>query len=330
MSRPHTPLILRLTAGKIPPLLVGLFVSLALTLILSGVFIIEDIPLTWHNYSITAYFTFTFGYVVYISRIIQKNHQRNFDKLLLYADLETSEKDGWKERISTYDSQRRELLVALLVGALHAYFGIFNAVLSGEVTYSIYETWRSIQIVLVWLLITQATSTYTRNMTLMNMLSRHIKVDLLNMDKLVPLTQSGIVSILAFIGAYSMLFMNDIDISSLTNPAMIVLVPSIVWMIITPLRGVRKRVIAAKHHEIELVDRAIEGDMSALKDSRIRNNLENINVIDLINYKKSIQNTFEIPVNIPTASRFLFYLIIPLLTWIAASIVDKVIDYLIK
>ena len=156
-----------------------------------------------------------------------------------------------------------------------------------------------------------------------------MKIDLINLDKLMPLTKAGITSTLAFIGAYTFLFIEGINISDFDNPALFVLIPSIIALIATPLKGIRKRIIHAKQDEIRLIDRAIDWDKEALKASRLQNNLANINVIDLINYKKTIESLIEIPLIIPTASRFIFYLIIPLLIWIAGSIVDKVIDYFI-
>lgn len=330
MTKIHTPPLLKVTQVRLSPIFIGIAVSILCVLVLTVVFLIEEIPLTWYNYTRTAYFTFVFGYVVYITRIIQNTHQRNFESLLSIAQLTTEEKAGWKSKMANHRRQRIEMGAAFLVGGLHAYFGILSNVFFGDSRFPVYDTWRGIQVILVWMLITQAATIFMSNMTLLNKLSRHTEVDLLNMDKLMPLTQSGIVSILAFIGSYSLLLIQGINVSSLNNPAMLLLVPTIIWMMVTPLKGIRKRIIDAKHKEIERIDAAIEGDMEALKSSRIKNNLENINVIDLINYKKTIQNTLEIPVNIPTASRFLFYLIIPMLTWIAASIVDKVIDYLIK
>lgn len=333
MKKPHTPLILRITAGKVPPLLVGLFVSIAIILILTLTFKLDGILLTWGNYSQTLFFIISFGYMVFITRIISDNHDRLFKQLLGETELDEEARKGKYHEFLNHRKLWIETGVAFLVGFGHAYFGILKDIIwaPSTVKFPYYASWRGIQVIIIWIIITQAISIYTRNMTLMNKLSQDIKIDLLNLQKLMPLTKAGIVSVLAFIGVYSILFLVAFTPGEFTsNPAFFVLVPTIIIMIYRPLRGVRKRIIKSKTEETKLVEAAIEGDINALKQSRIGNNLKNINVIDLINYKKIIENTIEIPVNIPTASRFIFYLIIPLLTWIAASVVDKVIDYLIK
>lgn len=333
MKKPHTPFLLRITAGKIPPLIVGLLASITIILILILTFKADAIPLSWNNYSKSSFFIIAFGYMIFITRVIHNSHNRLFKQLLDNTELDTEARKGKYEEFLNQRSLWIETGVAFLVGFGHVYFGIIKEVIAAPSTvkFPYYTGWKGIQVILIWIVITQAISIYMRNMTLMNKLSNHIKIDLLNLQKLMPLTKAGIVSILAFVGVYSILFLVAFTPSELTsNPAFFVLAPTIIIMMYRPLKGVRKRIVKSKEIEIKSIEAAIEGDFDSLKKSRIGNNLKNINVIDLINYKKIIESTFELPVNIPTATRFVFYLIIPLLTWVAASMVDKVIDYLIK
>ncbi len=332
MKNPHTPLLLRITSGKIPPLVVALIVSLSTLIVLVIVFEADNILHSWNNYvNVSSFYTLSFGYIVYISRVIQNNHQKQFHQLLSYTTLDSQQTGEWQTEFDNHRNLWPETLVAALVGFGHAYFAVIKGLIAGTSTLPTLDAWRAVLLIMIWVIITQSISIYTRNMTIMNSLSKEIKVDLLNLHRFMPLTKAGIISILAFTGVYAILFIFAFNINDLTtNPAMLVLVPTIIVMIHRPLKGVRRRIIEAKEKEIELIEAAIEGNDEALKQSRIGNNLKNINVIDLIGYKKIIENTFEIPVNIPTASRFIFYLIIPLLTWIAASMVDKVIDFLIK
>ncbi|MBO3697195.1 hypothetical protein [Roseivirga sp. E12] len=332
MNKPHTPLLLRITSGRIPPLVVGVMVSIPSLIALTLVFKTDNILLSWNNYeNVASFYTLSFGYLIYISRLINNSHTNQFNQLLSYTDLSESQRTEWSNEFKQHRRLWPETLIAAAVGFGHAYFAIIRVILKGESTFEYLSWWRAFHLIMIWIIITQSISIYTRNMTIMNKLSQHIKVDLLNLQRFMPLTSAGVISMLAFTGVYAILFIFAFNVSDLTtNPAMLVLLPTIWIMIRRPLKGVRKRIIEAKQREITLIEAAIEGDNEALKQSRIGNNLQNINVIDLIGYKKTIENTLEIPVNIPTASRFIFYLIIPVLTWIAASMVDKVIDYLIK
>lgn len=330
MSKARTTLLLKLTSSKIPPLAVSLLFFGLTVGVVTLIFEVEGIALVWGNYETFAMFGLAFAYIIFTTRLIHNAHMKDYDRLIEDANLDDEQRKHWYQVMHKGRSQILETLIAIAVGLGHSYLQGSGRILTGESRFLYLDIWYVVQITLLWVLITQSTATFIRNMTIMNELSQKIRVDLLNMDKFMPLTRSGVWSILGFIGVYSIIFMQGIDGVSLANPAILVLGPSVFWMIRTPIKGLRKRIILAKETELAHIDKAIEGDREALKKSRISANLNNINVIDLINYKKMIQNTIEIPVNIPTASRFIFYLVIPLLTWIAASMVDKVIDWLIK
>lgn len=323
------PFILRLTRNKQHPLIIGLLTSFIFVLIQFLVFEIEGIVHKLEYYQSTTFFTLTTGYLVFISRVIANNHRKGFDKLLSFSKLSEEKKEEFTHEFADQKISWLEMLIPIAVGSLHAYIQGFDEFFKGEVRFPILAIYSALQILIIWIMIWQSVSTYLRNMSKMNRASREIEIDLINSDQLMPLTSAGVTSILAFTGAYALMFTQDISFEQIYNPALIPLIPSIIWMIITPLKGVRKRIIREKEKEIELIDLGIEGDKEALKRTRIGHNLENINVVDLMTYKRLISNTPEVPINIPTASRFIFYLIIPFLTWVAASIVDKFIDYLI-
>jgi len=323
------PVLLKLSSNKLPPVVSGLLIIVLLLLLQIGILYVEKLKIDIGNMTNSAYFTFTIGYLVFITRIIQNSHSRGYEKLLKHATLSEEEKEAARLYFQDQKLAWQETLFSLGIGALHSYLAVFRFLFNGTLDFPIYYTFRGLSVIILWWVIWQAASTFIRNMTKMNILSKSIEIDLINLDKFMPLTSAGVLSILAFMGTYSLLFLQGINISDIANPAIIALIPTIFWMLLTPLKGLRKRIGLAKESEIKLLDKAIDGDKEALKQTRIGNNLDNINVVDLMTYKKLIANTFEIPVNIPTASRFVFYLIIPFLTWIAASIVDKIIDFLI-
>lgn len=322
--------ILRLTGKKIHPFIIGVFVFILLMALLTLVFWLENIPITLSNYNSSLHFVLALAYMIFVTRVVHNVHVKSFHELLGHADLNAEEREDWSNRFFNFRTQWPETFGALALGTVHLGLQGYGRVFTGEYTYLLIQIWGASSILMAWFIISYSSSIFIRNMTLLNELSRKVKIDLLNMDKLMPLTKSGVWSTLGFIGVYTILFMNGISNIDWLNPAILILGPSIFWMIYTPLKGVRKRVVKEKERELSIIDAAIEGDHQALRESRIGANLDNINVIDLISYKRTIQSTFELPVNIPTASRFIFYLVIPLLTWIAASMVDKVVDYFLK
>ncbi len=338
MSKPSTSFLLLLSPKRVHPIIPALLLFLVVNAIATAVFLLEGIDIKLpedggivpYVYQGPLVFGGAYAYLLFVIRLINNVHVKDFNKLLEFSDLDDQRKQEWNWKMLNHRSQWVETVIAVLVGIFHSYLQGPGKVFLGESTLVIYDLWRVLLNVTIWVMITHSTSLFIRNMTLLNDLSREVEIDLLNMEKFMPLTRSGVWSILGFIGVYSIIFSQGVNHINLADPAILVLAPSIFFMIRTPLKGFRKRVIDAKETELGIIEAAIEGDREALKKSRIKANLDNINVIDLINYKKMIQNTFEIPVNIPTASRFVFYLIIPILTWVASSMVDKLIVFLIK
>ncbi len=329
MSKAKNSILLRVPDGRWPPLVRGIIVFVVLMLLITGVIFSDDRPIVWETYEFGTQFALAVTFILIVTPIINRVHVRDLDYLLSISEMDEAETKIWKSKISQHYSLIIETIAAFGVALLHCYLQGYMVLFTGTPRFFYSAIWGAFQVIAMWILITQSTSIFIRNMTLMNELSAKVRIDLLNMERFMPLTRAGVWSILGFIGVYSILFAGGVDRIRLTDPSVLIIAPTIFWMVRTPLKGFRKRVVKEKERELAIIDAAIEGDHEAMKASRIGANLANINVVDLISYKRIIQTTFEIPVNIPTASRFVFYLIIPLLTWIAASMVDKIVDYLI-
>lgn len=329
MSRAKNSVLLRVSDGRWAPLVRGIIVFIVLMSLITGVIALDGRPIVWQTYEFGTQFALAVAFITIVTPIINKVHVRDLDSMLAVSDMDKTEKEVWKGKISQHYSLIVETLSAFGVALLHCYLQGYMVLFTGTPRFFYSAIWGAFQVIVMWILITQSTSIFIRNMTLMNELSTKVRIDLLNMEKFMPLTRAGVWSILGFIGVYSILFAGGVDRIRLTDPSVLIIAPTIFWMVRTPLKGFRKRVVKEKERELTIIDAAIEGDHEAMKASRIGANLANINVVDLISYKRIIQTTFEIPVNVPTASRFIFYLVIPLLTWVAASMVDKIVDYLI-
>lgn len=330
MGKSKNSVLLWVPDGRWYPLIAGIAVFSILMLLITAIIVLDNRPLVWQTYEFGTQFSLAVAFITVVTPIINKVHVRDLYFMLNEAELNDEEREAWNTKISRHYSLIVETLAAIGIALLHAYLQGYFILFTGTPRFFYSTIWGLTQIILMWVLITHSTSIFIRNMTLMNELSDRVKIDLLNLEKFMPLTRAGVWSILGFIGVYSILFAGGVDRIRITDPSVLIIAPTIFWLIRTPLKGFRKRVVAEKERELAIIEAAIEGDHEAMKASRIGANLSNINVIDLISYKRIIQNTLEIPVNIPTASRFVFYLIIPLLTWVAASMVDKLIDYLIK
>jgi len=182
------------------------------------------------------------------------------------------------------------------------------------------------------MVITQACALFVRNLKLFAKITEHVKINLLHVEDLTVFLKTGVRSALAFIGTYALFPLLGISKfeDMLLNPAVFIFIPIILAMILIPLLPLRRKIKKAKDHALSLINAAIKDKSASLKDSLIAKDYANLNIVDLITYKKIILNTKEVPINIPIVFRLLLYIIIPLLTWIAASLVDKIIVAILK
>ena len=255
------------------PLLVAFLFFALFMLSVCAVFYADSIKYIWSNFEFFVFFGLSIPYVIYVTHRINKVHIKDFYKLLDYSDLDSDRKSYWQQRLADHRSLWKESLVAVAVALLHAYLqGLFR-LFEGQSRFFWLDVLGIVQLVVIWVLITQSNSIFIRNMTEMNKLSKEIRIDLLNLEKFMPLTRAGVWSMLGFIGVYTILFNESIEDVDLINPAVLVIIPTIFWMIYIPLKGFRKRVIQEKDKEIALIEASIEGEREQLKESRIRKNL---------------------------------------------------------
>jgi hypothetical protein len=93
-----------------------------------------------------------------------------------------------------------------------------------------------------------------------------------------------------------------------------------------PVRGVHRRIRAEKEAELERVRSAIRGDRSGLARSGLAREASDVSVADLVAYKGLIESVRVWPFARTTVARFLFYLAIPLGSWVAAALVERAVD----
>ena len=259
---------------------------------------------------------------------------RDFEQINQLTDFTEEKKQQLKDALQRPDSIYRLTIVAAFVGIIHSALGRgpFYNIITLNFKYIYFDIWMTFLIALIWMTITQAGAIFIGSLKLFAGISKQININLLNVEQLTVFLKAGIRSTLAFIGTYALFPL--LGYSSFEdmflNPAVFIFIPIIAAMILIPIIPIRKIIRMAIEEELNLFNRSLKGEKDCLKDSQISHDLHNINIIDLITYKKTIMSIKEIPFNVPIALRFLFYIIIPLLTWIAASLVDKIVVAILK
>ncbi len=152
-------------------------------------------------------------------------------------------------------------------------------------------------------------------------------VDLFDLRPLAPFTQQGLSNALLMIGYVSLsslfLIESGMGIVATLGGALTLFVAGAALLM--PMRGVQQRVRQAKESELEWLDAEIRGQKGALRSGEGRRVGE---IADLAAYRGLVVRTQEWPLNPSTYVRFALYMLIPLGSWAAGAVVERVVERL--
>ncbi|MEH6559251.1 MAG: hypothetical protein V7459_15305 [Oceanicoccus sp.] len=184
---------------------------------------------------------------------------------------------------------------------------------------------------LVWLLLMTTNYALVENALLLAKLGRRIKIDLLTNSHHVAIARVAIVSTLSIIGAQSLfvLLMIDADANWISFfPGTVITSGPMFVLFLIPVLPLYRRMRDAKSTELVAIDAQIRllrpNADSALTDLTSIGNLN-----QLLLYRREIRQVSEWPFDVPALIRLAFYLVLPPLTWVAAALIENVVDTVI-
>jgi len=149
-------------------------------------------------------------------------------------------------------------------------------------------------------------------------------LDLLELHPYQPLIRQGLTNALLIIGVVSV--MSLLGIESRYWPALVgfwIMFIVLAWAgLMLPLRGIRKKIKAAKAEELDWCTRTLKTARDGLKTGVSTNK----SIADVAAYKYSIENIKNWPFDNPTLVRFFLYLLIPLGSWLGGAFVERGVD----
>ena len=156
-------------------------------------------------------------------------------------------------------------------------------------------------------------------------------VDLLDLRPLQPFTRLGLTNALlglGFISIAGLMVVTEAGFGLLG----LIFGPGILLVsgaaLLLPMRGVHARIRQAKADELTWVDDRILDQRTTLKlDGRAKAPGE---LADLAAYRKLVEGVPDWPVGASSYMRFALYLLIPLLSWAAAALVERFVNALIS
>ena len=96
--------------------------------------------------------------------------------------------------------------------------------------------------------------------------------------------------------------------------------------LVLPMRGVHRRITQAKATELEWVDAQLSQQRTVLKTGEDRTSGD---LSDLAAYRDLVRAVPDWPISTSGYVRFGLYLLIPVISWAAAALVERVVDALV-
>ena len=164
--------------------------------------------------------------------------------------------------------------------------------------------------------------------------TRDLRIELFQIEELVPLSNSVLWNVGALSAGLALMpiFWLGRAIPTLDIPLMLCVLVVTLYVLLYPVFQVRKIVLRKKKLALERIREAFKSATRSddqqkrrLTDSAKR--LEEIN--NLVGVRKEIGRTKEWPISIPVGMRVAFFVIVPPLSWVAASLVDWLVSQIV-
>jgi hypothetical protein len=161
----------------------------------------------------------------------------------------------------------------------------------------------------------------------MSRLAEDLKsIDLFDLRPLYPFTQLGLTNALLLMGLVAIAGLMVLTESGFGLLGLLVgtaILTAAGLAVAFPLRGVHRRITQAKAAELEWVEAKLGEQRTVLKTGADRTSGD---LSDLAAYRDLVRSVRDWPITTSSYVRFALYLLIPVASWAAAALVERVVD----
>jgi hypothetical protein len=278
------------------------------------------------------FFSIIIAYIIPIFSFITAKSREVLLELRPLLKLDDQSFEQTRTRLDSSSGGRMALMLVAgtLFGFIHMSFVRGSpSELIAEIFTSVERFTSTLGAMLVWMIMTTVIFSLIRQAQLFALLgARYVNVSLLNSRKLLPFARVSIFSSLAIIGAVALFPL--IGIESGMNlmeilPGAIAALGPLIAIFIIPIWPVHRRLIAMKEQELENINDRIDACMNTMvgadSDAAMLEKLA-----PLLIYRREIAEVSTWPFDIGNVTRLLIYMVIPPLTWVAAALIENLVD----
>lgn len=277
--------------------------------------------------SVAVFFAVILAYIVPALHYLVASAREALDDLAPHLAVPTQTVAEWRDSIGRR-TVRRQICIALLglfAGLAH------NVALAGEdgvltvLRASAADAVVVASTQLVWLVMTAAIAELIDVARLFARIAAFVHVDLLQPRSLTPFARIAVTSTLAIIGAqaaFPIMWVNR-DISWLaTLPGLVASGVPMLFLFAMPIVPVHRAIAAAKRAELARLDQDVArlGGHADVRGPALDR------LVPLLAYRREIEAAREWPFDTSVTGRLVFYLVIPPFTWVAAALIERIVD----
>ena len=274
-------------------------------------------------------FAVILGYVFACGGWIVRNMRRDLDALAPVLAIEPSELIAERAGIGRFSPWALLVAGAGGVAAGIVVYLLVNALLPPGHSALDDRLWRLLRDVTIWTLSIRLIVVVVGSSRRVSQLSERVaRIDLLDLRGLAPLARIGLRSALAFAIAASMIAAMASD--ELTLPVTLLTMAMVgavgASTVLLPVRGVHRAIRAAKNAELLAVRAAIARARTAAIVGGTDAAEDATRLSGLLAFEARIAGVGEWPFDVGTFVRFAVFLALPLGSWTAGALVERVVS----
>ena len=276
------------------------------------------------------FFSIIIAYIVPVYHLITEHTLAAFRELEPELNSDREQIDGWRDRIAHKSPLWTWSMLAIGAGAGIAHNLLLAgspAILLQRLVSNVPATALVLGAELVWIVMMFVVAALLDNARLFNRLSAHATINLIDPSRLTAFARVGVASTLALIGAqaaFPVLWAAPGNNAVAMIPGLLATATPMFFLFALPIWPIHRALAAAKSNELKRVNEQLRS-MPPVADAATRF----VPLNELLIYRREIAQVSEWPFNAGVATRLVFYLVIPPLTWVAAGLIDVMIERLV-
>lgn len=311
------------------PLFGGLLFLLIFGL-LTAIFDIDDSngAMRWSLLGQGLFFAFINAYVLTMTAGVIERMQTALDQLRPELDLSAEEFERARQSVSGAPRRVRigVALTGLAAGLLHNALVVYtlNTDQSGSATFVAV----SASTILTWFVMLHCIVALIRNAGLFDELGRaRIRIDLLRPAQVEPFGVAAWLPATALMGtqiAYPLLSLGGLNLMG-SLPGFGLTLISVIYLLIRPMWNVHKQLREARTALLRSIDTRLTRWRGRTPDHNLADDALQ-EVTALLQFRSQVDALPVWPFNPALAARWLFYVVIPPVTWVLAALVENLVN----